>query len=74
MITYISKFENASKMQIRDEMVDIEMKLRRLRHTPYSGTAVDKEIDREIDYMQEVHDELLRLYRSSTDLTGVPML
>lgn len=43
MTTFIGKIKNASKMQIRDVMLDIELKLASLRDTPYSDSAVDEE-------------------------------
>ena len=45
-------------------MFDVEMKLVRLRDTPYSGTAVDEEIDNDIEYWQRVHDELFAMFKS----------
>ena len=61
MSTYMSKLER--KLKIRNAMYDVEMKLIRLRETPYSGTAVDEEIDKDIEYWQKKHDELLEMYR-----------
>lgn len=45
-------------------MFNVELKLKTLRDTPYSGTVVDEEIDNDIVYWQKVHDELFVMYKS----------
>ena len=63
MNTFISKFENASKMKIRSAMFNMEQKLIGLRNTPESIPVIDEEIDNDIEYWQAVHDKLLVMYR-----------
>ncbi len=57
----------ASKMNARHQMFLIEWhKLRPLRETPWTGTTVDDEIDRDIEYWEAIHAKWLAIYRGKT--------
>ena len=57
-----------TRVEIRNEMYEIELKLKKLRDIPTerlaADIAIDSLIDRTIAMLQSRHDELLSIYRN----------